>query len=269
MKSYCSITEVKSALEITATTDDDVILKISEAATKAIDNYTNRSFQAETATKYFDGHIPLWVDDLLDITTIKTDEDGDGTFENTLTVTTDYLLYPLNKYPKTKIELSVSPTYGGFGVSKKGCEIAGLWGYGDGISRTPYISATTLSAAIVSTTAATFTVTSVANLSAGHTILIDSEQMYIYSIATLTLTVERGVNGTTAATHLINAPVYVYQYPADIKLFCIDLAVESYQNRSKRGIKSEKIGDYSYTLDTESVEQWAEKRIFDYRKLNI
>lgn len=267
MNSYCSIADVKGALGITATTDDTIIRKMCEAASRAIDTWTNRFFYAQSATRYFDGRVPLWVDDLLSITTIKTDEDGDGTFENTLTVTTDYLLYPLNSYPKTKVVLSVDSGYGSFGASKKGCEIAGLWGYGDG-SATPYIEDTTITEDLTAGEA-DIDVTSATNLSAGHTILIGTEQYYIYSISTLTLIVEPGVNGTTQATHTNGDKIYIYQYPDDIRQACVDLTVAYYQHRSKRGIKSEKIGDYSYTLEKGYTTELLSDSILAYRKSNI
>ena len=46
-----------------------------------------------------------------------------------------------------------------------------------------------------------------------QTILVDSEQMYVTGISGNTLTVVRGVNGTTAATHLDDAVIDVYRYP--------------------------------------------------------
>ncbi|MBM3213248.1 hypothetical protein FJZ33_13610, partial [Candidatus Poribacteria bacterium] len=216
MNSYCTIGDVKGVLGISATTDDTVIRKICEATSRLIDNYCSgaqrRHFYVESATRYFDGTVPLRIDDLLTITTIKTDEDGDGTFENTLTVTTDYLLYPLNSYPKTKVELSIGGNYGSFGTTKKGCQIVGVWGYGDGISTTPYIEDTTIAEDLTAGESA-IDVTSATNLSAGQTILINSEQMYIYSISSKTLTVECGVNGTTEAIHTSGATIYIYQYP--------------------------------------------------------
>ena len=255
---YASIADIKGVLGITATTDDTMIRKIVEAASRSIDQYCNRFFMTQSSTKYFNGANVLWIPDLLSITTLKTDEDGDGTFENTYQVATepiDYYLYgvgledTLNTYPKIRIETSSNGDYGGFATGcQKGVQIAGIWGYGDGISATPYIVDTTLTAAISSTTATTCAVTSVTNLSPGQLILIDTEQMYIYSIASTTLTVERGVNGTTAATHDTAKTIYIYQYPSDIRQACIDLSVALYQNRSKQGLQTERIGDYSYTI---------------------
>jgi len=253
LSSYCSIGDVKGVLGITSTTDDTVMRKICEAATLAIDNYTHRTFRVVSATKYFNGAVKLWIPDLLAITTLKTDEDGDATFENTL-ATTDYIKYgvgledSLNTFPCTRLEISEDSNYSSFASGvKKGVEIAGTWGYGDGISATPYTADTTITEDLTAGEAA-IDVTAVTNLSAGQTILIGSEQYYIYSIATLTLTVEPGVNGTTQATHSNGATISIYQYPADIRQACIDLSVALYQNRAKQGLQSERIGDYAYVL---------------------
>ena len=250
---YSSIADVKGVLGITATTDDVMLRKIVEAASRSIDNYCNRIFVTQTATKYFNGSTILWLPDLLSITTLKTDEGNDGTYENTYAAT-DYYLYgvgaedTLNTFPKIRLEVNPEGNYSGFAPSyKHGVEIVGIWGYGDGISATPYISDTTTTEALDAGESA-IDVTSVTNLSAGQLILIGSEQYYIYSIATLTLTVEAGVNGTTKATHSSGATISIYQYPSDIRQACIDLSVALYQNRSKQGLQSERLGDYSYVL---------------------
>jgi len=277
--SYASIADIKGVLGITSTTDDVMLRKICESASKSIDNYTNRTFIAYTGTKYFNGARELWIPDLLSITTLKTDDNDDATYENTW-ATTDYIEYgvgiedTLNTYPRIRLETNPNGDYNSFASNvKKGVQIAGLWGYGDGISATPYVLDTTLTAAITSLTALTCAVTAVTNLSAGQTIKIDTEQMYIYSIATLTLTVERGVNGTDAATHLINAPLYIYQYPSDIRQACIDLSVALYQNRSKQGLQTERIGDYSYTVMGTSLGKSMQESILEsirpYKRLRF
>jgi len=254
---YASIADVKGVLGITATTDDTMIRKIAEASSRSIDQYCNRYFMTQSATKYFNGAYTLWVPDLLSITTLKTDEDGDGTYENsfdTTFATGDVIPYgvgledTLNTFPKVRLEINPEGDYGSFASGvKKGVELAGVWGYGDGISATPYVSDTTITEDLTAGESA-IDVTSVTNLSAGQLILIGSEQYYIYSISTLTLTVEPGVNGTTQATHSSGATIYIYQYPSDIRQACIDLSVALYQNRSKQGLQSERIGDYSYTI---------------------
>jgi len=259
---YASIGDLKGILGVTSTTDDTVMRKILEASSRAIDNYCNRVFVTQTATKYFNGANILWIPDLLSVTTLKTDEDGDGTYENTYQVATepiDYYLYgvgledTLNTFPKIRIETSSNGDYSGFATGcRKGVQIAGVWGYGDGISATPYIADTTITEDLTAGESA-IDVTAVTNLSAGQLILIGSEQYYIYSIATTTLTVEPGVNGTTQAIHSSGATIYIYQYPSDIRQACIDLSVALYQNRSKQGLQSEHIGDYSWVASGTSL----------------
>ena len=262
VNSYASLTELKGILGITSTTDDVMMRKQLEAASRSIESYCNRIFYSYTATKYFNGAVTLWIPDLLSVTTLKTDEDGDGTFENTFDGTAgtgDYILYgggledSLNLYPRTHIEINPNGDYGSFASGvKRGVEIAGVWGYGDGTSATPYVTDTTLNGS-VSAGAVTIIVTSAANLSAGQTILIvdattSNEQCYITSISSSTLTVERGVNGTSDVAHATAKQLYYYRYPRDVMQACLDLSVALYQNRTKQGLQSERIGDYSYTI---------------------
>ncbi len=276
---YATIADLKGVLGITSTTDDTVMRKQLESASRSIDSYCNRYFNTQSATVYFDGGRTLWLPDTLSITSIKTDEDGDGTFENTL-ASTDYIEYghgiedALNVYPRTRLEISQDSDYGSFASGvKKGVRIAGVFGYGDGISATPYVADTTITEDLTAGEA-DINVTAVTNLSPGNTILIDSEQMYIYSIATLTLTVECGVNGTTEATHSSGATIYIYQYPADVRQACIDLAVALYQNRAKKGLQSERLGDYSYTIAGTSlgkgvIESMLDDTIRNYKRLRF
>lgn len=265
---YATIGDIKDILGITATTDDTALRKIAEAASRSIDQYCNRYFYTQSATRYFDGAVKLWLPDLLSITTLKTDEDGNATFENTLAAT-DYILYghgiedSLNTLPYTRLEISENSDYSSFASGiRKGVEIVGVWGYGDGISATPYISDTTTNEALDASETAV-DVTSATNLSAGQVILVESEQMYISSISSTTLTVERGVNGTTAATHDTGKTISIYQYPADIRQACIDLSVALYQNRAKQGLQSEHIGDYSYTIAGTSAGKSMVNQILD------
>lgn len=252
VNSYATLTELKNILGVSSTTDDTVMRKILEAASRAIESYCNRRFYVTSETKYFNGAVTLWVPDLLSITTLKTDEDGDGTFENTF-ATTDYILYgggledSLNLFPRTRIEISHDSNYGSFANgTKKGVEIVGTWGYGDGTTATPYVT-TTITGTVSTTTGLTLTLSADGIIEIGHTILCESEQMYVTALGTLSATVERGVNGSTAATHSAKT-LYYYRYPRDIYQACIDLSVALYQNRTKQGLQSERLGDYSYNL---------------------
>ena len=66
-----------------------------------------------------------------------------------------------------------------------------------------------------------FTLTAGTAVSAGQTIRVDDEQMFITSVSTNEIYVERGINGTTAATHSDEDVVYIYDYPWDIVHACL------------------------------------------------
>jgi len=96
---YCTLAEVKSALRITDSTDDSLLEKAIEGASRRIDGYTGRFFYQQSATISMytrDIYTVQLQNDLVSVTTLKTDDNGDGSFENTWTVNTDYQLQPLN-----------------------------------------------------------------------------------------------------------------------------------------------------------------------------
>jgi hypothetical protein len=274
--SYASLTELKSILGTSSTTDDVIMRKTLESASRRIDRYCRRHFYITSETKYLDGKLSLWIPDLLSITTIKTDEDGDATFENTLD-SDDYLLYgpgiedTLNTYPKTRLEINPNGDYSSFASGvKKGVEIVGTWGYAE--STTPYFT-TAITGTVSTTTGTTLTLSADSVIEIGHTILCESEQMYVTALGTLSATVERGANGTTAAIHSLKALSY-YVYPRDITQSCIDLAVALYQNRDRQGLQSERIGDYSYVLGGTSsgkgmIESILDDNIRSYKRMRF
>ena len=55
--------------------------------------------------------------------------------------------------------------------------------------------------------------------------------MYVESISSSTLTVIRGVHGTTAATHSNGADLAVYTYPEDVTQVCLDMGHIIYRDR--------------------------------------
>lgn len=95
---YTTTALVKASLGIPAatTSEDTAIQAAIDAAEALIDNYTGRTFETVTESRTY---LPRTASilDVDDIATksglvIKTDEDQDGTYETTLTVTTDYVI---------------------------------------------------------------------------------------------------------------------------------------------------------------------------------
>jgi hypothetical protein len=100
---YCTLAELKSRLWPAGTAPDTIEDTVLEAVitgtSRAIDGYVGRRFFTTTAdeTRYFKpiNFDCVFPDDLISITTLKTDEDADRVFETTWAAT-DYELLPYN-----------------------------------------------------------------------------------------------------------------------------------------------------------------------------
>lgn len=224
MNCYANRTVLKARLDTTGTADDTSLLSLLDAASRFIDTYCDRHFYVASETRYYDGASSPWFipDDILSITTFTLDEDGDATYESTVS-DTDYNLYPLNKYPKTWLKATTNGSYSGFGYGvAKAIKIVGLFGHGDGISVTPYRSSgDTVQDDPLSSSATTLNVTAGTNFAVGQTLLIENEQLYVTAIASNTLTVVRAVNGTAAASHVKTTAIYIYEYPTPVVEACV------------------------------------------------
>ncbi|MCC6629956.1 MAG: phage head-tail connector protein, partial [Chloroflexi bacterium] len=133
---YTTLARLKARLGITDTTEDAALESLVEAVSRAIDDFCGRRFYAATQTRYYTANRSdrLLVDDLLSITTLKTDDDADGTFETTWTAS-DYLLAPYNAQqesqpqPYWRIESAPSGSYSFPVCVPRGVQIAGSWGF--------------------------------------------------------------------------------------------------------------------------------------------
>lgn len=228
---YANLSDIRSALVYSSSdvADNTRLLEVLEEASRYIDEHCHRHFYVISETRYFTARDEdeLIVDDLLSVTSLKTDDDGDRTYENTWAAT-DYDLEPYNKWPKWLLRVTPDGDYS-FSTERKGVEVAGLWGYGDGARATPYDDAQTDTAEALDATETAVDVGDGTKFAVGQTILVESEQMYITSITTNTLTVERGVNGTTAATHVTAKDVYIYRYPLPVKRACLRQAQRTFR----------------------------------------
>ncbi len=239
--SYADVTTFKSDeyANISTNTEQVAFRQLLESASRHLDRRCHRWFYVWEGTRYYDGKSGhLVVDDLLDVDSVKLDLDGDGVFETTMApyvaaVYGDYLLYPLNKYPKQWLELSPNSNQGSFGSDPRSVEIDGWHGYGDGESATPYYtSGQTVIDAPLTAVAVVLTVTSTTNLGAGMTLRIETEQIYIERIINpTTCTIRRAANGTTAAAHVATTPISIYEYPAPIMQATLVLAMKAWKRK--------------------------------------
>lgn len=137
-------------------------------------------------------------------------------------------------------------------------QIAGVWGYGG-----QWVSSTTLNGAISDTTSTSVPVTSASALEAGMVIKVDSEYLYIDSIATNTLTVTRAVNGSTAATHLTLASVSYWRPMQLVKNLVRRLVQWGYEQMKAPMAGAVTIGEFQYPVDTSGLPKDIYKMIAD------
>jgi hypothetical protein len=253
------------------TSDSAIIDRILDAASRRIDNYVGMSsFGPVLETRYFDigggtlrhtrqnitngtqndiigpsgkytNIVPLdkW---LISATTVTSYKATDRATSETLTAgyNNDYWLLPYNDEPKVEIQLN-EDTEKSFHAGQQTLAITGLWGYSNDTSPEKTTTGT------VSASATSWGVNDASGLSTAQTILVDSEQMYITGISSNTLTTERAVNGTTAASHSAGASVYVYDYPTLVSQVCLDLAKIFFRDRDMGVIQTLGTGEMGIT----------------------
>jgi hypothetical protein len=87
---YCTLADVKAAARITDSIDDTLLELSIESASREIDSYTERVFYSTGGTPVARVYIPqdiylVETDDIISVTTVKSDSAGDGTFDVTWT----------------------------------------------------------------------------------------------------------------------------------------------------------------------------------------
>jgi hypothetical protein len=101
VNAYCTLNQVKGSLRIPVSdTVDDALLELAiNAASRDIDQATERQFFSTTATRIYtpqDSYITK-IDDLTSLTSLKVSTGADGVFDLTF-LPTDYQLEPLNGF---------------------------------------------------------------------------------------------------------------------------------------------------------------------------
>jgi hypothetical protein len=240
MNAYANLNQLKgdSFLATNETKFDDELLSALEEGSREIEKDTDRFFYLWEGSRYYDGGATrvIFDDDVYSITTLKVDTDGDGVYESTYNLTTnpvDAFIYPFNTTPKTRMEANPWGAYGHFGAGfRKAIELTGVFGHGDDYpASTPALVSPVLSAALNST-AVTMGITDSSVFSAGQTIKIGSEQMYINSpFGGLTVPIQRAVNGTIAGTHISTDPIYFYTYPKAITKAVLIYAMRTWKRK--------------------------------------
>lgn len=234
MHTYASIAEFKDFMQQNGSTvrvsasDDAVMLTLLESVSRRIDEWCGRGsgFGPITATRYFDTCYESWLFLEADLAASATVTLGGSA----LTVDDDYdLLRGDGTYGAAPYRRIRRPLYMNFGYGRKNLEIAGSWGY-PVTSRT--LVPTTAEALDASETE--IDVSALTGISVGMTLMLGSEDVYVTATTDSTtdsITVDRGVNGTTADTHLTGLAIRRYVYDAAVVDACKRVALRRWRAR--------------------------------------
>ena len=255
VNSYARLSVVKSDYGISGTSKDAELLRLIPDVSRAVDNEVRRRFYSEIATRYFDttGKADLWfptpTPDVLTVTTLKVDEDGDGVYELTLTENTDFWLWPYNETPKMRAIINpASGAISRFPNGRRRVELVGECGYS---SETELTGATVDDNPLTdSATVINVAVGGGLLVDVGETLVLESEQVHVSSIATDALTVVRGVNGTTAASHVQTTVVSRRRYEGPIERAVTMQTIRflrDQQTGASGEVGSNEVGGFSFT----------------------
>jgi hypothetical protein len=209
----CSIQEVLYDLNIAEPTNGN-FLRFIKSASATIANRVGDFIPVTMAREYDEERgEDMWLDPLLSVSSIVN-----GTA--TLTAS-DYTLFPSGKHwnngPYSRIHLEAS-------AWADDVTITGQWG--------KYLLAESLgiTGTHSGTTDTTLTISAAsAEVSPGRILLIGSELVAVQAkLTSLTYTVERGINGTTAAAHA-SAAVYAQRVPDDVNYLAREMAALAYK----------------------------------------
>lgn len=261
---YSTVTEIRSTyLSIVGTGDDALLLELLRSVCRDIDKACHQFFYPLIETRYFDptrdvnGNLLKPDRPLLAVTTLTN---GDST----AITSGQYVFEPrnTNDSPKWGIKL-----LGSSGVSwryttdpENALSLAGVWGYHANYSDA-WVSTDTLGAAIASTSTTSATLTTSASLKAGQLIKIDSEFLYVSAVVTTTATIVRGVNGSTAATHLISAPIYVWTVDDSLAQLTKEATVARYRLRSNPLADNFVALDGSVLVNPKDIDKYITRRV--------
>lgn len=142
---YTSVQELKSRVGITDTQDDFECNLAVQAAAAWIEQFTGRFFWNQTGTRTYRNHsiYDVDIDDVVSVTTLKTDGDGDGVFETVWTASQFQLEVTEHEYntaskgepwPFTKIQALGTPggnylPYVWAWSHQDRVQVTGLWGW--------------------------------------------------------------------------------------------------------------------------------------------
>lgn len=244
---YISYIELKQRLldeseALFEVSDDNTLKNVCAEISFLLNQECKRHFFPLQDTKYYDFIDPWEIrlpDDLLEVSTLYTDN-GD-----TLISSSSYFLMTgpsYNTYPKTKITLKQSGSISLFDFNETPQQaniVTGVWGfndqYGEAWEAKGTVSSTLLVGGVTLTPSDVdlFNEQNLIRFGSGPTV----EYAFISEKDSIseTLTIERGVNGSTPIQQEIGQNIYIYKPMPDLVNTAMEFAVFMYRRMAAAG----------------------------------
>ncbi len=247
MYTIATLTQIRQRLGLSSsdTADDARLLVALQSASLQIERLANRRFCPRVATvehhvNIFDAAELLLDDDLLELTAL-TNGDGSVISPNDIVTIPD----SGGDSPISIIRLVNGAAFVWDETPIRAIQVTGKWGWHNRWSQAWRNSADTVQNNPLSSSATTVTVADADGADAenesprfqvGQLIRIENEYLRVLVVNTATnvLTVQRGVNGTTAAAHNQGTAISVYQPPQDVLMLALRWAVWLYKEPDNR-----------------------------------
>jgi hypothetical protein len=245
MYTIATLYQLRQRLGLAAseTADDPRLLAALQAAAAQIERAADRSFCpriatiAHTVNPRYSTEL-LLDDDLLELTSLTN---GDGSaipLNNVLTLPAEGTIGVLRLTGSYAFVWNETPTHA--------VNVTGKWGWHDHWTEAWRSSSDTVQNNPLGSSATTITVADADGVDAenesprfqvGHLLKIEDEYLRVLAVSTGTnvLTVLRGVSGTTAASHVQNTPISVYQPALDAMQLNLRWASWLYKEPDNRG----------------------------------
>lgn len=265
MNVYATVDEVKLYIgkdPLQESSDDDLLLHFTIKASRMFDKFaTNgvlptRRFYPSIDTRDFDHPEDATVlklrDDLLEVTTLTTKNGATSITPSDYKLQTATNRY--NQTPYNQIRLTGAGTVTEFEIDDTefaANQIVGIWGYHDDWANAWEDSGDTVEDDPLSDSATTITVNDADGddingfsyrFKYQQLLKVESEYIWVTKVdpTNNTLTVRRGMNGSTAAAHVQDTPIYIYRPMADVREAMEELATHLYRHRKDIGTPSDR-----------------------------
>lgn len=263
---------------------DEAFFRLARTLSRWIDNHTQRHFYPELATRYFDGKgdTELYIDDLIEITSVSFSEDDGSTY--TVYAATDYIAMAGDNYNSkgsyNKLEIAVNGDYSTFPPGQKSIKIVGVWCKADDRDRVFEDTGDEVENNPLAADGAELTVNDVDGadlwgvtplVSPGQLLQIESEYLEVTATDTTgnTAAIVRGVNGTTAAAHVQNIQVDKFMPPEPVKQACIIQAIHQFKRGQAGFGDAEALPDLGRIMHIKTVDPEALNLLAPYVKLGF